>query len=124
MNSNLNFDIDTESLLLEPIIDFPCFSTAKKSARLLLDNCDSMIEEFSSFSSVDNQSYDAYTPVKQGEKYKEKARERLGRFKLTVDKLALKRRAIKEATEVLKQQVKELMDVPLVSRRAFMNINY
>lgn len=124
MHSNLNFDIDTESLLLEPINNFPCFSTAKQSVKLLLDNCESLASEITSVSSVDNQQYDICSPVKAGEKYKDKARTRFNCFKISVDRLASKRRALREATDLLKQQVQEFLDVPLVSRRDLMNLNY
>lgn len=116
MLSNLNFDIDTESLLLEPIHNFPCFSTAKQSVKLLMDNCDSLVSDCSSVSSDDNYKYDICTPIKTGQKYKDTARDRLSRFGLSVERLTLKRRALKEATDMLRQQVKEFMDVPLVSR--------
>ena len=124
MHSNLNFDIDTESLLLEPINNFPCFSTAKQSVKLLLDNCESLASEITSVSSMDHQQYDICTPVKAGEKYKDKAQNRFNCFKVSVDRLAMKRRVLREATDLLKQQVQEFLDVPLISRRDLMNLNY
>lgn len=124
MHSNLNFDIDTESLLLEPINNFPCFSTAKQSVKLLLDNCESLASEITSVSSMDHQQFDICTPVKAGERYKDKARNKFDCFRASVDRLATKRVALREATDLLKQQMREFLDVPLVSRRDLMNLNY
>lgn len=124
MNSNLNFDIDTESLLLQPDDNFPCFSTAKKSGRLLLDHCESLISDNTSTSSTDPLEFDICTPLKPNEKYKEKARHKIDKFKSSVDRLIAKRKALNETTELLKLKVKEFLDVPLLSKRNLMNLNY
>lgn len=124
MNSNSNFDIDTESLLLQPDANFPCFSTAKKSARLLLEPSEALMSDNTSMSSADPLQYDICTPIKAGEKYKEKAQHRLDKFRLTVEELVAKQKALKKDKEHLKLKVQEFLDMPLLSKRNLMNLNY
>lgn len=124
MNLNLNFDIDTESLLLEPIHNFPAFSTAKQSVKLLLNDNESLMSEMSSLSSVEPRQFDICTPLKAGETHKDKAKARLADFGLSVSRLRTKRVALADATEMLRQQVREFLAVPLVSRSAVANLSY
>ena len=124
MNSNLNFDIDTESLLLQPDPNFSCFNTEKKSKGCLLESNESLVIENTSVSSSDNLQYDICTPIKLTEKYKDKAEHRLDRFKITVEELVTRRRELKQNTEKLKLRVKKLLDMPLLSKRNIMNLNY
>lgn len=124
MNSNLNFDIETESLLLAPDPHFLFCSADKRSVNLLLNHCESLVEDNSSVSSADPREYDICTPAKADERYKLKAEHKLQRFKSSVDKLVTKRAALREATEMLKLQVQQFLDTPLFSKQNLRNLNY